>query len=136
WDRLFLLPPASFRIETRERPEANMSDRTVQGLNRVRKFLRAVAGVAALVSPVVIETMIGIGHSPTIWAQTPAPKSPEFGAASIKPLPCVGSRCGGGAFGTERLQFTPIRVSNPPGGITARGIILEPYHLAMYQPPR
>jgi uncharacterized protein (TIGR03435 family) len=55
----------------------------------------------------------------------------EFDAASIKAVPCTG-RCGGGG-GVERLRFTPERVSNFPGGITARGIILEAYHLGAYQ---
>jgi hypothetical protein len=85
-----------------------MSKPSSTGLNRARKFLLAVAGVAALAGQVVIGTMIGIGHSPAIWAQTPAPNSPEFAAASIKSAPCAGSRCGG-ADGTERLKFTPGR---------------------------
>lgn len=56
----------------------------------------------------------------------------EFEAASIKAVPCGGRGCGGGG-GIERLIFTPERVSNMPQGITARGIILEAYHLGAYQ---
>jgi hypothetical protein len=111
-----------------------MYSRIVQGLNRAKKFWLAVAGVAALAGPIVIGTVIGLGNLPAIRAQTPAANSPKFDAASIKPDSCAGSRCGG-PEGTERLKFTPGKVSNYPGGITARGIILEAYHLALYQLP-
>jgi uncharacterized protein (TIGR03435 family) len=106
-----------------------MSNPNSTELNRARKLLLNIAGMAALAGPLLIGTMI------TIRAQTPAAQTPEFGAASIKPVPCQpGMRCGGGD-GTERLKFTPGSVFNYPGGITARGIILEAYHLALYQLP-
>jgi uncharacterized protein (TIGR03435 family) len=112
-----------------------MSNPNSTGLNRARKFWLAVAGIAALAGPLVIGTVLGLGNSPAIWAQTPAANPPNFAAASIKPLPCQpGMRCGGGN-GTERLKFTPGSVSSYPEGITTRGIFLEAYHLALYQLP-
>jgi bla regulator protein blaR1 len=115
--------------DVKKRLRAILAGKVAHKLSLGRKAVLAALGLAALVAPVAV----GILDAPAIRAQTPAAKPPEFEAASIKLIPCAGSRCGGGA-GMERLQFTPIRVSSRPvEGISARGIILEAYHLRFDQ---
>jgi hypothetical protein len=123
----FLFRDAGSAISILRQREANMSDRIVERLNYART-LQVLAAAGA----VVCTLLICIGNLPTIWAQTTTGR-PEFDAASIKPVPCSG-RCGGEAR-IERLKFTPGRISYRPEGTTARGIILEAFHLAAYQLP-
>ena len=56
--------------DIKRRIEAIMTNRRVQTLNRAKKILLATAGFAALVGPVVIGVVIGIGHVPAIHAQS------------------------------------------------------------------
>jgi bla regulator protein BlaR1 len=76
--------------DIRRRIEAIMNNRGVQGLNRAKKFLLVAAGMAALLSPVMIGIVMGLGHAPAAGAQSSAQQSPtvptpKFDAASIKP---------------------------------------------------
>jgi len=76
--------------DIRRRIEAIMSNRGAQGLNRAKKFLLIAAGTAALLSPVMIGIVMGVGHAPAARAQSsaqqsPTAPSPRFDAASIKP---------------------------------------------------
>jgi bla regulator protein blaR1 len=76
--------------DIRRRIEVIMSNRGVQGLNRGKKFLLVAAGTAALISPVLIGTVMGLGHAPAARAQlfaeqSPTAPTPKFDAASIKP---------------------------------------------------
>ena len=88
--------------------EAILSNHGVQGLNRAKKFLLVAAGTAALVSPVMIGIVMGLGHAPAARAQSSAPK---FDVASIKPCqpgdiaPSTGGRGGGG-----RINWSPGRL--------------------------
>jgi len=109
-----------------------MINRTAEARCRAKRFLLANAGAAALAPAVFVCMAITLSNWPAILAQTPAVRAPEFDAASIKPISCVG-RCGVGG-GTERLIFKPGMVSSRGvNGITPRGLILEGYYLAEYQ---
>jgi hypothetical protein len=48
-----------------------MTNRPAQGLNRAKKSLLALAGIAALAGPVGIGLVLGIGHLPAVHAQPP-----------------------------------------------------------------
>ena len=71
--------------DIRRRIEAIMSNRGVQGLNRAKKFLLVAAGMAALLSPVLIGIVMGLGHAPAARAQSPTTPTPKFDVASITP---------------------------------------------------
>jgi uncharacterized protein (TIGR03435 family) len=76
--------------DIRRRIEIIMSNRGVQGLNRAKKFLLVAAGMAAVLSPVMIGIVMGLGHAPAAQAQSTAQQSPtapapKFDVASIKP---------------------------------------------------
>ena len=60
----------------RQRIEAIMSNRKLQGLNGAKKLLLATAGVAALGGPIAIGLLIGVGNIPVIHAQPPVPTPP------------------------------------------------------------
>jgi uncharacterized protein (TIGR03435 family) len=131
--------------------EVTMSNRIGQILKGPRNFLLARGGVAALVGPLVI----GIGHPPAIRAQSrvttaAAPqqdsaagskeKSLTFEAASIKAFSGSGGGGRGGATDVNLprdisggVRFPPGRVVSAPGGVTARKMILEAFHLTQYQ---
>jgi uncharacterized protein (TIGR03435 family) len=112
-------------VKTSSDNEAIASQNVGQRLNRAEKFLLSFAGAAALAVPVAV----GIGHAPSIHAQSQE-KPLAFDAASIKPAPDtpVGGRS---AVGNGSIRFMPGRVNG--SAVTARGIVLEAYHLAHYQ---
>jgi uncharacterized protein (TIGR03435 family) len=80
-----------------------------QQLNRARKFLLAVAGVAALAGPVAVGIVIGIGHAPAARAQAAAAPTPKFEVASIKPCKEYNAPGEGRVVGNERMS--PGRLS-------------------------
>jgi bla regulator protein BlaR1 len=63
----------------KKRIEVIMSNRMVLKLNLARKLALAIAGMAALVVPIVI----GVTNAPSVRAQS----APKFDVASIKPCP-------------------------------------------------
>jgi bla regulator protein BlaR1 len=76
--------------DIRRRIEVIMSNQRVQGLNRAKQFLLVAAGTAALLSPVLIGIVMGLGHAPAARAQSSAQQSPtvptpKSDVASIKP---------------------------------------------------
>jgi bla regulator protein BlaR1 len=92
--------------DIRRRIEVIMSNRGAQGLNRAKKLLLVAAGMAALLSPVMIGIVMGLG--PAARAQSSAQQStaptPKFDVASIKPCqPGDGpGRSGKGDMGANR----------------------------------
>jgi beta-lactamase regulating signal transducer with metallopeptidase domain len=60
----------------KERIEAIMTNRRLQGLTGTKKMLLAGAGVVALAMPVTVGVFIGIGHLPVVQAQAPPPAAP------------------------------------------------------------
>jgi bla regulator protein BlaR1 len=121
--------------DIRRRIEAIMSNRRVQGLNRAKKFLLAGAGLAALVAPVAIGIIAGLGHVPAVraeartWqavestqAQPPsqslAPSSApaatgksKFDVASVKPCATGDITAkAGGRGGAGRINWSPGRL--------------------------
>jgi bla regulator protein BlaR1 len=98
--------------DVRRRIEAIMSNRGVQGLNRAKKFLLVAAGMAAVLSPVMIGLVMGLGHASAARAQSTAQQSPtaavqSFDVASIKP--CAPGE--GGGRGRNRGGGSPGRLS-------------------------
>jgi len=91
--------------DIRRRIEAIMSNRGAQGLNRAKKFLLVAAGTAAVLSPVMIGIVMGLGHAPALNAQA-APSQPQ-----------VASRAA--AAGTPKFDVVSIKPcstdSLPPG---------------------
>ena len=61
----------------RRRIEAIMSNHRVMGLNLVKKSLLVFASMAAVLGPVSIGVLIGIGHAPRVLAQSAAPRPVE-----------------------------------------------------------
>lgn len=99
------------------RIEAIMNNRGVQGLNRAKQFLLIAAGSAALLSPVMIGIVIGLGHSSVAHAQSSAQQSPtvprpKFDAASVKPCaPRDITATAGGRGGAGRINWSPGRLT-------------------------
>ena len=60
----------------RRRIEVIMSNRRIPGLNYAKKLLLASAGVVALVGPVVVGLVTGVGNAPAIHAQSSTPQPP------------------------------------------------------------
>jgi len=91
--------------DIRRRIEAIMSNRGAQGLNRAKKVLLVAAGTAAVLSPVMIGIVMGLGHAPALNAQA-APSQPQ-----------VASRAA--AAGTPKFDVVSIKPcstdSLPPG---------------------
>jgi uncharacterized protein (TIGR03435 family) len=76
----------------RQRIEAIMSNRKLQGLNRAKKLLLTAAGFAALAGPIAIGLLIGVGNIPAIHAQLPvaAPPAPiQLAQAQTPPPPAA-----------------------------------------------
>jgi len=67
--------------DLKQRIERIMTQRIGQGLDRGRKLLLAIAGLAALAVPVVF----GMLHPPAVRAQSQPAARPSFEVASIKP---------------------------------------------------
>jgi uncharacterized protein (TIGR03435 family) len=124
------------------------------------KRLWPAAGVAAWAAPFVIGHSPAIRAQSRLTAaaaplqaapvRTPAPEPDSaagsnhrphvFDVASIKPYTGGGGGRNGGpggnppqAGGGGALRLTPGRVATAPGGVTARRIVLEAYHLTQYQ---
>lgn len=127
-----------------------MTLRELTRLN-VKKLLPATAGIAVLAGPVAI----GVSHvmeaapvPPALFqAAQPQPrlsdarstdKALRFDTASIKPFSGSGGGRNGGIGDGPRinlgaLRLMPGRVVSAPGGVTARRLILEAFHLTPYQ---
>jgi hypothetical protein len=69
----------------KQRIEAIMTNGTGLALNRARKILLAVAGVAAVAGPVATGVAIGFGQAPAIRAQSPA-TVPVASPAPVAPV--------------------------------------------------
>jgi bla regulator protein BlaR1 len=102
--------------DIRRRIEAIMSNRGVEGLNRAKKFLLAGAGSAALVAPVAIGIIAGLGHVPSVRAQAPssapaATGKSKFDVASVKPCATGDITAkAGGRGGAGRINWSPGRL--------------------------
>jgi len=92
----------------RRRIEAIMTNRRGEALTRAKKLLLASAGIAALVGPVAVGVVIGIGHVPLARAQAPAAPQ-KFDVASIRPCAPGAGRGRGGRGGAGSV--TPGRYS-------------------------
>ena len=69
--------------DIKERIEAIMTNRRLQGLNNAKKMLLAGAGFVALAVPLMIGVVIAIGHVPLVRAQAPAP-TPTAAASPLQ----------------------------------------------------
>jgi bla regulator protein BlaR1 len=102
--------------DIRRRIEVIMSNRAVQGLNRAKKLLLIAAGTVALLSPVLIGTVMGLGHTTAARAQSSAQHSPsaprpKFEVASIKPCqPGDTTAKAGGRGGGGGINWAPGRL--------------------------
>lgn len=96
----------------RRRIETIMANRRVRSLSRTKQILLTSAGLVALVGPVAIGLLMGVGIPPVTRAQSPAAGTPGFEVASIKPcdrrdVASDGRGTGGGNVG---IKWSPGRL--------------------------